>query len=57
LAKRCGDRLIRETVVKGYSAALILVRRGGSELYLAVKAARGKDSVDPLLYHPAERSA
>jgi serine protease Do len=52
------DRLIQQAAAKERSAVLILVRRGGSELYLAVKAAKaGKYLGDPLFYHPGARSA
>ncbi len=51
------DRLIRLAAVKGRSAVLILVNRGGDEFYLPIKAAKAEYPADPLLQRPAARCA
>ena len=51
------DRLIRLAAMKGRSAVLILVNRGGDEFYLPINAAKAEYPGDPLLQRPAARCA
>ena len=49
--------LVQQAAVKGCSAILLLVRRGNTEVYLAIKSAEGTELGGPLLDHIAERRA
>jgi S1-C subfamily serine protease len=49
------DRLMQRAAVAGRSSVLLLIRRGNTEVYMAVRSAKTTESGDPLLYRFAER--